>query len=825
MAIRINVTAVRDCPLVEVRAEVSEVVRVACAGPECAPLGDQLDVQEHGGWTWFITSVWGVSSSDLNRALCKLARPALQFTTSDGDRWYLTVHGGPRGQVPFLHEFSYHSHAPDPAEDAARQQQLDQRDEPPPKDPRLAFLEEDRAPDLDRPKVPFDLIADAVGEMGGSIPEDFRFAVAQLPYSVAVSRYREWHAEQVSSALADAGIPHDPAAVRSVLLWENLSEDERCGDLGNLPRLLSVLGFGGQWDELVRQAEMPPPPAEPAPEVEPVSLAPDLPSPPPVDHFGPVLEVIEPLGLYTVAGGPFALPLGDLTLTRFFVEALAIHATAGVVLTVTLPRGFDRTWLRAGTGRGVGTIELTPDGFRVGIDNHLWFNRRDLRNRLGKRMARVLYHLPNGSMVDVAFALPDRPALNQRYRGPVVAGKWQIQETYPPLTCEALAGGFDLAMRATEEPDKHELQDEDAVEAVVILAKRDPNLWDMQVQRAGRTVWCESDITGHLPKVIFRHRFAAHWDVLAHDREAERLFQERMNMQRRMREAAVEGARRRAAPHSDIVLFRGKVGPYWQSDFTRLDKLEQETREKTDVALAGLAIRHVGDLVAKKQRDIVMRAYASQDGLTFGCLLAKRTMYLGFQFHSRFADGSILSTTTNTAVDSQPQLKIYATTHPGLEPIALYEKHRWGIERFRARKLTEAVPLAATLLGVARELDRAMARRECVSLKIRILAPPPGEPPEYIRAAWVGCVLPLYTTTDDPKIRQQTTGVLSGRKGNLTPGFVVRVIDAIHELESHNAAAAQWWRQNAPELIQPGKLFIFPEEACELVDETDWSRG
>ena len=38
-----------------------------------------------GGWTWFTTSVWGVSAGDLNRGLCHLARPALQFTTSDGD--------------------------------------------------------------------------------------------------------------------------------------------------------------------------------------------------------------------------------------------------------------------------------------------------------------------------------------------------------------------------------------------------------------------------------------------------------------------------------------------------------------------------------------------------------------------------------------------------------------------------------------------------------------------------------------------------------------------------------------------------------------------
>ena len=262
MAIRIHVTAVRDCPVVEIRAAMSQALRLACAGPECTPVGDQLEIHEHGGWAWFVTSVWGVGAGDLNRGLCQLARPALQFTTSDGERWYLTVHGGPDGPVHFLHEFGSHAYAPDPAEDADRRAQVEQVAEPPPVDPRLAFLEEDRTPDADATRAPFDLVADALNEMGARIPEDFRAAVAPLRYSAAVNRYREWHAEQVSKALGEAGLPHEPSAVRSVLMWEDITDKEREGDLGNLPRLLSVLGLGGQWDDLVRQAEVPPPQPE-----------------------------------------------------------------------------------------------------------------------------------------------------------------------------------------------------------------------------------------------------------------------------------------------------------------------------------------------------------------------------------------------------------------------------------------------------------------------------------------------------------------------------------------------------------------------------------
>lgn len=74
-------------------------------------------------------------------------------------------------------------------------------------------------------------------------------------------------------------------------------------------------------------------------------------------------------------------------------------------------------------------------------------------------------------------------------------------------------------------------------------------------------------------------------------------------------------------------------------------------------------------------------------------------------------------------MDSQPERQVYYQTHPGLEPAALHDKHRQGIERFRTRKGTAPVPLDPTLLGVARELDRALARREGVAPADEIVTP------------------------------------------------------------------------------------------------------
>ncbi len=817
MATRINVTAVRECSPAEVKAVMAETLRPARTEGACSTEFVLPELPEHKGWVSFTTSVWGVSASDLNRGLCRLARPALQFSTSDGDRWYLTVHGGPRGQVHFLHEFSEHGHDPDPAEDADRQAALLARDEPTPVDPQLAFLEEDPTPVSERAKVPFDLLADSLTGLGAIIPDEFRSSVADLPYSQAAARYRRWHAEQISEALTAAGIPHDAAAVRSVLLWENITDAESSSDLGNLPRLLSTLGLGGEWEEWIRQAEAPPPPPEP--EEEASTEAPPAPPPPREDLIGPVLAITDPLGLTPVAGGLVSLPLKDMALVRFFPEALSIYATAGVVLTITLPRGFDRAELNEPDEDAEQLVEVTPDGFRFGLPNHLFFGRRDFKNILGKKLSQLLFHLPDGSVLDVAFALADHPALAQHYRGPVAGEVWQIDATYPPLSRAVLRDALDLASKAGRS--KHKTRDEAEALAVIERAKRDPNLWDLTIQRKGQTIWSESDVVGHLPKAIFRQRFAAYWDVAAHDREAVRLNEERLNRERQMRQAGVEAAKRRAAPHDDEVLLEGKLGLYWRSDFAQLTELEQETREKTDAALAGLGFRHVGDIVAKKQRDIVMRTWVSGDRLSYGILMGKRTMYMGYEFFSRFADGSILTTTTNSSVDSRPEFKSYAKTHPGLEPAALYERHQWGVARFRTRKGTEPVPLDESLPSVARELDRGLARREGVALRFRIVSTPPGEPPPEIRAAWVGCVLPLFAMSDDPKVGQQMKGVLSQQPEDYPQGFAVRVADALRALERHNAEAARWWREHAPHLNKPGQPFVYPADNCELVDDIE----
>jgi hypothetical protein len=86
-------------------------------------------------------------------------------------------------------------------------------------------------------------------------------------------------------------------------------------------------------------------------------------------------------------------------------------------------------------------------------------------------------------------------------------------------------------------------------------------------------------------------------------------------------------------------------------------------------------------------------------------------MYLGQEFFTRFADGATLTTTTNGAVDSHPEVGIYYKVCSGADATAVYEKHVSAIDRFRSHKGTTPVALDPTLVGVAREIDAAFVRR------------------------------------------------------------------------------------------------------------------
>jgi hypothetical protein len=113
---------------------------------------------------------------------------------------------------------------------------------------------------------------------------------------------------------------------------------------------------------------------------------------------------------------------------------------------------------------------------------------------------------------------------------------------------------------------------------------------------------------------------------------------------------------------------------------------------------------------------------------------------------------------------------------------------------------------------------------------VRIIAIPPGEAPLWVREKWVGLILPLTRYGSANTFR--TFGVLSGPRtflpqvwalalgrSNKTYGFPVNAARAVEILGHASPEAAAWWRENARELILPGRYLLFHAEVCDLVTE------
>lgn len=102
---------------------------------------------------------------------------------------------------------------------------------------------------------------------------------------------------------------------------------------------------------------------------------------------------------------------------------------------------------------------------------------------------------------------------------------------------------------------------------------------------------------------------------------------------------------------------------------------------------------------------------------------------------------------------------------------------------------------------------------------IQIIRTPLGEAPLHVREQWLGLKLPL--APDRAEVFQvRAAGVKSGKElPDSCIGYSVLATDAVGILEKKSSDAANWWRENTPELLLRGRRFIFDEYACELLEE------
>lgn len=111
---------------------------------------------------------------------------------------------------------------------------------------------------------------------------------------------------------------------------------------------------------------------------------------------------------------------------------------------------------------------------------------------------------------------------------------------------------------------------------------------------------------------------------------------------------------------------------------------------------------------------------------------------------------------------------------------------------------------------------------------IEIINTPDGEAPDWVRAAWVGLRLPCR---GDGPVEMPAVGALSGPSSKLGQlfaalrgtaetkrGYVVNARDVVGVLALSNEAAAQWWIDNVPHVLDERQLFMFEARCCRPVD-------
>lgn len=103
---------------------------------------------------------------------------------------------------------------------------------------------------------------------------------------------------------------------------------------------------------------------------------------------------------------------------------------------------------------------------------------------------------------------------------------------------------------------------------------------------------------------------------------------------------------------------------------------------------------------------------------------------------------------------------------------------------------------------------------------IKITSRPQGGAPDWIRDAWIGCIIPLKPGSEELESDIPSLEVVTNRTGVMRDGYAVDVLTAISILEAANPEAVNWWRTKTS-WVEEGLEFIFKSECCEVVELPD----
>ncbi len=103
-------------------------------------------------------------------------------------------------------------------------------------------------------------------------------------------------------------------------------------------------------------------------------------------------------------------------------------------------------------------------------------------------------------------------------------------------------------------------------------------------------------------------------------------------------------------------------------------------------------------------------------------------------------------------------------------------------------------------------------------MKIRIVSTPTGEPPKWVREAWVNLeldTLGIQDLSDDNTDFFQVDYMRRNDNENIG-GYRISHETAMKAIAATNEKAAKWWKKNDDLMFDE---FIFAEKCCEVVKD------
>lgn len=455
-----------------------------------------------------------------------------------------------------------------------------------------------------------------------------------------------------------------------IIAADHITEKETQSAAGYLPRFLAQNGLGqifSSWQEqpqdgkaLWQDNRVP----------KDLNLA--------VDYW---TQTVEPRPL---KGKPLAMPVESLH--QLFRLPWFCDGRLSAIIDITdIGNAPEPEWSREETASHLVSI---PDGYRIQFDPY-----GNLFALFG-RMQDALYLLKDWFKAGMSITLktavvePDPSETDddihpdpQVYKGTLAKRQFQLTETYPALSDEAIGKAL-IISRWVDDNDALDVSQMTAIQSIIDQAVKS---WDVEKKhvklRENKLEVTEDTERGLLAGRIFRRYCSQYWPI-----HKGSLFDDD---DKDFDAFTLELTKPFQKPNSGTVLLDGKSGRFIESSLA-LDKDPSVQILKKEMEETGFG--YLQSFIWEPGSDVLVHAFAKTDSQAYGVVMNSLSGAY-YEFYTEFEDQSSITTSSNTFTEDQTKGKMRKYGYTGLSTSELYEQHLKNIEKYYQQKTALDAPV------------------------------------------------------------------------------------------------------------------------------------